>query len=50
MHGLENVPSRTGGTAVDESAIDREYDRLLDLKKKLVALGFFEAQTIKLIA
>lgn len=50
VHGLENVPSRTGGTAVDESAIDRDYDRLLDLKKKLVSLGFFEAQTIKLIA
>ena len=42
VHGLENVPSRVGGTAVDESPIDRDYDRLLDLKKKLVALGFFE--------
>ncbi len=50
VHGLENIPSRTGGTAVDESAIDRDYDRLLDLKKKLVAIGFFEAQTIKLIS
>ena len=50
VHGLENVPSRVGGTAVDESPIDRDYDRLLDLKKKLVALGFFETQTIKLIA
>lgn len=50
VHGLENVPSRTGGTAVDESAIDRDYDRLLDLKKRLVALGFYETQTIKLIA
>lgn len=50
VHGLEKVPSRTGGTAVDESPIDRDYDRLLDLKKSLVALGFFEAQTIKLIA
>lgn len=49
VHGLENVPSRTGGTAVDESAIDRDYDRLLDLKKRLVALGFYETQTIKLI-
>lgn len=49
-HGLENVPSRTGGTAVDESKIDRDYDRLFDLKKSLVALGFYEAQTIKLIA
>ena len=50
VHGLENVPSRVGGTAVDESPIDRDYDGLLDLKKKLVALGFFETQTIKLIA
>ena len=50
VHGLDNVPSRVGGTAVDESNIDRDYDRLLDLKKKLVALGFFETQTIKLIA
>jgi phenylalanyl-tRNA synthetase beta chain len=50
VHGLEQVPSRTGGTAVDASLIDESYDRLLDLKKRLVALGFFEAQTIKLIA
>lgn len=50
VHGLDNVPSRTGGTAVDESPIDRDYDRTLDLKKKLAALGFYEAQTIKLIA
>ena len=50
VHGLQSVPSRVGGTAVDESPIDRDYDRLLDLKKKLVALGFFETQTIKLIA
>ena len=49
-HGLENIPSRTGGTAVDESKIDLEYDRLLDFKKNLVALGFYESQTIKLIA
>jgi phenylalanyl-tRNA synthetase beta chain len=34
----------------EESAIDRDYDRLLDCKKRLVSLGFFEAQTIKLIA
>ena len=50
VHGLDNIPSRTGGTAVDESPIDRDYDRLLDLKKRLVALGFYETQTIKLIA
>lgn len=50
VHGLENVPSRTGGTAVDESKFDRDYDRLMTLKQKLVALGFYETQTIKLIA
>ncbi len=50
VHGLENIPSRTGGTAVDESSHDRDYDRLMLLKHKLVALGFYEAQTIKLIA
>jgi len=50
VHGLENVPSRTGGTAVDESQFDRDYDRLIGLKHKLVALGFYEVQTIKLIA
>ncbi len=50
VHGIQNVPSRTGGTAVDESKIDRDYDRTLDLKKKLTAIGFYEAQTIKLIA
>lgn len=50
VYGLENIPSRTGGTAVDESLIDRDYDRLLNLKKKLATLGYFETQTIKLIA
>ncbi|MEN8695576.1 MAG: phenylalanine--tRNA ligase subunit beta [Akkermansiaceae bacterium] len=50
VYGLENVPSRTGGTAVDESASDRDYDRLLNFKKKLATLGYFETQTIKLIA
>ncbi len=50
VHGLDQVPSRTGGTVVDASPIDEEYDRLLNLKKNLVTLGFFEARTIKLIA
>ena len=49
-YGLDNVPSRTGGTAVDESKCDLDYDRLMTLKQKLVALGFYETQTIKLIA
>ena len=50
VHGLDRVPSRVGGLAVQESEADREYDRLQVLKHRLTALGFFEAQTIKLIA
>ncbi|MGE9267383.1 MAG: phenylalanine--tRNA ligase subunit beta [Verrucomicrobiales bacterium] len=50
VHVLEKVPSRTDGIAVDESPADLAYDRLMVLKRKLAALGFLEAQTIKLIA
>lgn len=50
VYGLDKIPSRTGGTAVDESTYDRDYDRLMILKHKLVALGFYETQTIKLIS
>ena len=50
VHGLDKVQSRFAGTFVEPSAADRSYDIQLDLKKKLAALGFFEAQTIKLIS
>ncbi|MFC5051100.1 phenylalanine--tRNA ligase subunit beta [Rubritalea spongiae] len=50
VHGLENVESRFVGAYVDESAVDKAYDFQLQLKQQLAALGFYETQTIKLIA
>lgn len=50
VHGLDNVESRFVGAFVDESAVDKAYDYQLTLKHQLAALGFYEAQTIKLIA
>lgn len=50
VHGLDRVPSRIGGHVADERPADQDYDRLMLLKHKLVALGFYEAQTIKLIS
>jgi phenylalanyl-tRNA synthetase beta chain len=50
VHGLDNVESRFVGAFVDESSVDKAYDYQLKLKQQLAALGFYEAQTIKLIA
>ncbi|NNC90052.1 MAG: phenylalanine--tRNA ligase subunit beta [Akkermansiaceae bacterium] len=48
--GLDAIPARLQATAAAPNATDARYDLDLDLKKQLAALGFFEAQTIKLIA
>lgn len=50
VHGLDNVQSRFVGAYVDESSVDKAYDYQLQLKQQLAALGFYETQTIKLIA
>ncbi|MCP5537386.1 MAG: phenylalanine--tRNA ligase subunit beta [Akkermansiaceae bacterium] len=50
VHGLDNVPSRFSGTFAHESEIDAAYDYQMCVRNKLVALGFYETQTIKLIA
>ena len=50
VHGLDNVPSRFGGTFVQESDVDASYDYQMALRRTLAALGFYETQTIKLIA
>lgn len=50
VHGLEKVPSRFAGTFVQESEVDEAYDFQMSIRKKLAALGFYESQTIKLIA
>ena len=48
--GLDAIPSRNLGKPSLPSSVDLRYDQELDLKKQLAGLGFFEAQTIKLIA
>ena len=50
VHGLENVTSRFGGAYVAESDIDQAYDYQMSAKRQLAAQGFYEAQTMKLIA
>lgn len=48
--GLDAIPSRNQASAALPNATDRRYDLELDVKKQLAALGFHEAQTIKLIS
>ncbi len=50
VHGLDNVKPRFQSTFVEFSSEDIAYDYQLGLKRHLAALGFYEAQTIKLIA
>jgi len=50
VHGLDKVVSRFGGAYVAESAVDQAYDYQLSAKRQLAALGFYETQTMKLIA
>ena len=50
VNGLDTIPSRNLAKAAIPGRADTLYDLELDLKKQLAALGFYEAQTIKLIA
>jgi len=50
VHGLDNVPSRFAGTFVQESDVDASYDYQMSLRETLAGVGFYETQTIKLIA
>ena len=50
VHGLDNVPSRFQGSFAQESSVDATYDYQMSLRSTLSAIGFFETQTIKLIA
>ncbi len=50
VHGLENVTSRFGGAYVAESDVDRAYDYQMSAKRQLASVGFYETQTMKLIA
>lgn len=50
VHGLANIPSRLRGTFVSASDVDVAADLDMSLRRRLAALGFYEAQTIKLIS
>lgn len=50
VHGLDNVPSRFTGSFVHESDVDAAYDYQMGVRNALAAIGFYETQTIKLIA
>ena len=50
VHGLDKVPSRFAGTFVQQSDVDTNYDYQMSLRNALTGLGFYETQTIKLIA
>ncbi len=50
VHGLNNVPSRLLGSYSEENDIDRAYDAQMSMRRQLASLGFYEAQTIKLIS
>ncbi len=50
VYGLDGIPSRFCGLFVPESPVDVAYDFQMGLRRKLAALGFYETQTIKLIA
>ena len=50
VHGLENVPSRFTGNFANESDVDTAYDYQMGMRNTLASIGFYETQTIKLIA
>ncbi len=50
VHGLDKVQPTFRGTFVEASSEDATYDYQLALKRQLAALGFYETQTMKLIA
>jgi len=48
--GLDRVPSRQVAVASPVDAADRTYDFAMTLRQSLASRGFFEAQTLRLIA
>jgi len=50
VYGLDKIPTNRTAACADISLADTAYDFALGLKNALAARGFYEAQTIKLIA
>ncbi len=49
IYGIEKVAGRTVGAATPSSPTDREHDRRMELRRKLVGFGLFEAKTLAFI-
>ena len=49
MAGIQRIPSRVYGSATRSSAADAAYDELMELRRRLVGLGLFEARTLTLV-
>lgn len=49
MAGVQKIPSRLFSSATESSASDRGHDDLMQLRRKLVGLGLFEARTLTLV-
>ncbi len=50
VEGIQSVPSRIQAWASSESKADVRHDRLMGLRQRVVAAGYFEARTMTLIA
>lgn len=50
VHGIEAIEPRCTGMPAASSKEDRFYDRMMTLRKRLVAGGFFEARTGTLVS
>ncbi len=49
VHGLDRVESRIGGWVAPSSAVDKEYDFQISLKRRLAGMGFVEARSATLV-
>lgn len=50
VFGLDKIPARMQSVFVEASSVDTAYDYQMSLRQRLVGAGFYETQTIKLIA
>src|SRR5581483_3474033 len=49
VFGIENIPAREMSRYFAESQTDREHDRRMQIRRTLIAQGFYEARTLSLI-
>ena len=49
LAGVQKIPSRIFGAATESSNADRLHDDLMQLRRRLVGLGLFEARSLTLV-